>query len=178
MHILDIVENSIRAKANLINISIIINESKDELVISIEDNGCGMNKEMLDNVKSPFTTTRTTRKVGLGIPLFATGCENTGGSLDISSCSGVGTKLTATYKYSHIDRPPLGDLAETIYVLTLMNPQIDFVFSSIKDESFLYDTREIKAKLDGLPITHPEVISFIHGYLQEGTKQVFGGNDI
>ncbi|MDD5017068.1 MAG: ATP-binding protein [Eubacteriales bacterium] len=177
MHILDIAENAVSAKADLINISVIVDEKRDELLVIIEDNGIGMSKDLLDKVKSPFTTSRTTREFGLGIPLFTASCENTGGSLDVISEPGLGTKLTARYQYSHIDRPPLGDIAETLYSLTLMNPGIDFVFSARKSESFLYDTRELKTTLDGLPITHPEVLSFIPGFLQEGITQVFGGND-
>lgn len=178
LHVLDIAENSIRAGASLITIDMKIRDAKDELTVSIEDNGCGMSEEMLANVKSPFVTSRTTRKVGLGIPLFTASCENTGGSLEITSFPGLGTKLTATYKYSHIDRPPMGDIAETIYTLTLLNPQIDFVFSAKKDEAFLYDTREIKATLDGVPVTEPSVSMFIREFLQEGIAQVFGGNEV
>jgi anti-sigma regulatory factor (Ser/Thr protein kinase) len=178
LHVLDIAQNSIRARASLITISIEIDAGKDELTVNIEDNGCGMSKEMLSIVKSPFVTSRTTRKVGLGIPLFTAGCENTGGSLEITSSPGNGTKLTAIYKYSHIDRPPMGDIAETIYTLTLLNPQIDFVFSAKKDEAFLYDTREIKATLGGVPISEPEVSMFIREFLHEGIAQVFGGNEI
>lgn len=178
LHILDIVQNSIRAEASLISTSLSIDVNSDLLTVCIEDNGCGMSKDMLANVKSPFTTSRTTRSVGLGIPLFTVSCANTGGNLKIESSPGVGTKLTAIYKYSHIDRPPLGDIAETIYTLTLLNPQIDFVFSAKKHDTFLYDTREIKATLDGLSITEPQVLEFIRGFLQEGIAEVFGGKDI
>jgi hypothetical protein len=177
LHILDIAENSIRAGASLIRICVGVNRAKDTLTVAIEDDGCGMSREMLERVKSPFTTSRTTRKVGLGIPLFAAGCENTGGSLKIESESGAGTKLTAVYQNSHIDRPPLGDIAQTIRTLTLMNPGIDFVFTAQKDETFEYDTREIKKTLNGLPITQPEVIKFLGEYLSEGTTQVFGGEE-
>lgn len=178
LHILDIAENSIRARAGLISIEVLIDEAKDELKVSIDDDGCGMDGEMLLKVKSPFATSRTTRSVGLGIPLFTASCENTGGRLEITSSPGCGTSLTATYKYSHIDRPPMGDMAETICTLTLLNPTIDFVFSAKRDETFLYDTREIKAALDGLPITHPDALKFLHGFLQEGIEQVLGGNEI
>jgi len=111
LHILDIAENSIRAGASLIGISVIMSDSADTLTVEITDNGCGMSREMTERAVSPFTTSRTTRKVGLGIPLFAAGCESTGGSLTIESAPGEGTKLTAVYRNSHIDRPPLGDIA-------------------------------------------------------------------
>jgi anti-sigma regulatory factor (Ser/Thr protein kinase) len=175
LHILDIAENSVRAGASLIRIVVAIDQAQDTLTVVIEDNGCGMSREMMDRVKSPFTTSRTTRKVGLGIPLFAAGCENTGGSLDIESAPGEGTKLTAVYRNSHIDRPPLGDIAQTVCALVLMNPEIDFDFTARRDEAFAFDTREIKKTLDGLPITQPEVVTFLREFLSEGTEIVFGG---
>lgn len=175
LHILDIAQNSIRAGANLIRISVLLNQANDTLTVMIEDNGCGMGSEMLERATSPFTTSRTTRSVGLGIPLFAAGCENTGGKLTIESKPGHGTKLTAVYRSSHIDRPPLGNIAETICTLMLMSPELDFVFTAQSDETFVYDTREVKKTLNGLPVTQPEVIKFIGEYLSEGTKQVFGG---
>lgn len=178
LHILDIVENSVRAKSTLIQIGITADKARDELAVVIEDNGCGMSKEMLERVKSPFTTSRTTRKVGLGIPLFVASCENTGGRLDIESRLGEGTRLTARLGLSHIDRPPLGDIAETVASLTLLNPDIDFVFKARQDESFEFDTRQIKATLGEVSITQPDVMVFIREYLQEGIKQVFGGNEI
>ncbi len=178
LHILDIAENSIRANSTLVDISMTVNKASDELVITIGDNGSGMSKEMLESVKSPFITSRTTRKVGLGIPLFTASCEATGGHLDIESEPGVGTKLTAHLGFSHIDRPPLGDIAETIATLTIMNPSIDFAFSANSGEAFEYDTRQIKATLGDVPVTHPQVMAFIREYLQEGLKQVFGGNEI
>ena len=178
MHILDIAENSLRAGASLIRIDITADIAADKLTVMIEDNGSGMSKEMLERVRSPFTTTRTTRKVGLGIPLLSAGCEGTGGYLDIESDLGVGTKLTAVYGIGHIDRPPLGNIAETIAALVLANPEINFVFTASKYEVFEFDTRAIKATLDGVAITEPAVMSFIREYLEEGTMQVFGGQDI
>ena len=178
MHILDIAENSLRAGASLIRIGIIADVAADKLTVTIVDNGSGMSKEMLDRVRSPFATTRTTRKVGLGIPLFAAGCEATGGQLNIDSALGAGTTLSAVYGYSHIDRPPLGSIAETIAALVLANPEIDFVFTASKDTIFEFDTRYVKITLEGVAITEPAVMSFIREYLVEGTMQVSGGHDI
>jgi hypothetical protein len=178
LHILDIAENSIRAGSSLVRIDMSIDKAKDDLIIVIDDNGSGMSKEMLERVKSPFTTSRTTRKVGLGIPLFVASCEITGGRLDIDSEPGKGTKLIARLKFSHIDRPPLGDIAETIAMLTILNPAIDFAFTAKYDEVFEYDTRQFKATLGDVPITNPDVMVFIREYLQEGIKQVFGGNEL
>ncbi len=178
LHLLDIAENSIRAKSTLVRIDLSLDKAADDLTIVIDDNGTGMSKEILESVKSPFTTSRTTRKVGLGIPLFTASCEATGGHLDIESEPGKGTKLTAHLKFSHIDRPPLGDIAETIATLTIMNPSIDFAFSANSIEVFEYDTRQIKETLGDVPVTHPSVMTFIREYLKEGLKQVFGGNEI
>lgn len=178
LHILDIVENSLRAGANLIHIDITADEQQDTLTVTIEDNGSGMSAEMLERVRSPFTTTRTTRNVGLGIPLLMTGCESTGGCLSIESALGEGTKLTAVYGLSHIDRPPLGDIAETVASLVLANPQVDFVFTVSRGESFEFDTRMIKDTLQGVPVTEPSVMVFIREYLEEGTVKVLGGQEI
>lgn len=178
LHILDIAQNAIRANSTLVRIDMSVDKACDDLVIVINDNGSGMSKEMLERVKDPFTTSRTTRKVGLGIPLFAASCEVTGGHLDIESELGKGTKLMAQLKFSHIDRPPLGDLAETIATLAIMNPLIDFAFIAKNDGAFEFDTRQIKATLGDVPITAPDVMVFIREYLKEGIQQVFGGNEI
>ena len=108
MHILDIAQNSIRANASLIEISVAIDENKDLLSITVEDNGNGMSQKMLSSVISPFTTSRTKRNVGLGIPLFAASCERAGGTLNIDSKLSAGTKLCAKYKCSHIDQTAAG----------------------------------------------------------------------
>jgi len=178
LHILDIVENSLRAGASLIRISITADELQDTLTVTIEDNGSGMSAEMLEKVRSPFTTTRTTRDVGLGIPLLMAGCESTGGHLSIESSLGKGTKLTAVYGTSHIDRPPLGNIAETVASLVLANPQVNFVLTVRRDECFEFDTRMIKATLQGVPVTEPSVMMFIREYLEEGTVKVLGGQEI
>ena len=177
MHILDIAQNSISADASLIYIEVLIDENKDLLTITVKDNGKGMSKEMLHQVKSPFVTSRTTRNVGLGIPLFAASCERCGKCLEIESELGAGTKLTAQYQYSHIDRPPLGDLSETMYTLTVMNPELDFVFKAVKESEFEYDTRQIKRILGDVPIANSDVQQFISEFLNEGITAIIGGKD-
>ena len=112
MHILDICQNSISANAASIQIILNIDEEKDKLQIIIWDNGCGMSEDFLKKVTSPFITTRTTRKIGLGIPLFKAGCEACDGSFEITSVRNQGTEVKAEYRLSHIDRPPMGELAE------------------------------------------------------------------
>ncbi len=179
LHILDIAQNSLNAGSSLIAIEVKADMQRDILKIVIKDNGCGMSSELLERVKSPFTTTRTTRNVGLGIPLFAASCECTGGRLDITSCPGEGTTLDAELGFKHIDRPPLGDITQTLAMLTIMNPQTDFVFSADKDDkSFSYDTRQIKETLGEVPLTEPEVTAFIQQYLDEGLREVFGGIEL
>ncbi len=178
LHILDIAQNSIRAGASLIDIGVTIDENKDLLTVTVEDNGNGMSPEMLKKALNPFTTSRTERNVGLGIPLFAASCERTGETLQMDSVQGAGTKLCAKYKRSHIDRPPLGDIAQTIYTLTIMNPELDLVFRAGKTSRYVYDTRQIKRTLGEVPITNGDVQEFIGEYLNEGITEVFGGKEI
>ena len=176
-HVMDIVQNSIAADASEIVVFIFADHNRDEFTVRIEDNGKGMSEEMVAKVTSPFTTTRTTRKVGLGIPLIKEGVENTGGYFDIKSKVGVGTVLTAVYKMSHIDRPPLGDLAGVAATLVICNETIDFKISVKCDEQeFFMDTSEIKKTLDGVPLSDPDVSKFIMDYLKDGVNEVFGGN--
>ena len=121
LHILDIVKNSVKAKADLIEIKIDEDRAGNRLVIEIIDDGCGMSEEFLKRVRDPFTTTRTTRKVGMGIPLFEMAAVMAGGSFDISSKVGEGTKVAAVFAYDSIDRAPLGDMVgtmQTIYIPT------------------------------------------------------------
>lgn len=169
LHILDIAQNSVKANATLIQIMIEENTAADTLRITVTDNGCGMDKDLLQRVRDPFTTTRTTRKVGMGIPLLeaaAVGCD---GSLEIQSQPGVGTTLCAVFGLSHIDRAPVGDMPGTMNVLVSGSPQLDFVYTHTVDgTSFTFDTREIRAELDGVPLNEPEVAAWIQAYIQEG----------
>ncbi len=168
LNVLDIAENSVVAGASLIGIYIDTDKKADTLTITIEDNGCGMSPEKLSRVTDPFYTTRTTRKVGLGLSFFKQAAEMTGGSFSITSEEGVGTTVTAVFGYSHIDRMPLGDINETLITLILCNPNIDFMFRHYEDgEGAELDTREIKAVLEDVPITEPDVISYIRTLLVE-----------
>lgn len=145
MHILDIVENSIRAYAKKIEIKIIEEKKKDLLTIEIIDDGKGMDEKTLKNVLDPFFTTKNTRKVGLGLSLLAQSAEESGGSIEIESKPGQGTKVKATFGYSHIDRKPLGDVHESLKVLITANPDINFIYEYQKDDvGYRLDTKEIK----------------------------------
>jgi len=145
LHILDIVENSIRAYAKKIEIKIIEEKKKDLLTIEIIDDGKGMDEKTLKNVLDPFFTTKNTRKVGLGLSLLAQSAEESGGSIEIESKPGQGTKVKATFGYSHIDRKPLGDVHESLKVLITANPDINFIYEYQKDDvGYCLDTKEIK----------------------------------
>ena len=178
MNILDIAENSVRAGAALIQITVDENLSEDLLTITIRDNGCGMTKEQLNNVIDPFYTTRTTRKVGLGVPFFKMAAELTGGSLEIQSTVGEGTLILAHFVLSSIDRMPLGDINETISTLIHCNPQIDFVYTRRFDnDEMQLDTREFRRILDGVEFTDPTVSKFIRDFLAENTSDLLAGHE-
>ena len=176
LHILDLVQNSVSAGATRVVVTIAWDTSADTLLISIEDDGKGMPPELLARVASPFTTTRTTRKVGLGIPMFKANAELTGGSVDIESEVGVGTRMTANFVLSSIDRPPLGDMPSTMVSLVVANPEFHFHLEyAVDKEAFVFDTEEIRQVLGGVPLDTPEVLSWIEGYIQEGMESLHGG---
>ena len=175
LNVLDIVNNSIRANANLIEITVSIHRKSDTLSIEIADNGCGMTEEELKRVQDPFYTTRTTRGVGLGIPFFQQAALSTGGSFAIKSKPRIGTRVTAIFGLSHIDRMPLGDMNSTIYTLIMANRQIDFLYTYVFDDrQFHLDTRELREILDGIPLDTPQVSNYIKEYLEENQKDVNG----
>ena len=163
LHILDIVENATNGGATLIKIEITKDTGKDLFRIVIQDNGCGMDREMILKVRDPFVTTRTTRRFGLGLPLLEQTTKESGGNLFITSEPGIGTEVKATFQASHIDLKPLGDFGLTIASLISGNPDVDFLFESNFDgEKMTLDTREIKAELEGcIKINDPKVLILI-----------------
>lgn len=166
LHILDIAENSVSAGATLIKINISEETPKDLLTVEIEDNGKGIPEDIRLKVLDPFVTTRTTRKVGLGLPLLAQAARDTGGGITVKSADTSGTIVTAAFRPSHIDMKPLGNISETLVVLIAANPQVDFLFTYTRNnDTFSLDTREIKKELEGMPITSPPVLSFLRNYL-------------
>lgn len=173
MNILDIAQNSIRAQADLVEISIIKSTSDNTMVITIKDNGYGMTQEQVERVENPFFTTRTTRPVGLGVPLFKMSAEMTGGSFRIDSRVNEGTDVVATYVLNHIDLMPIGDMASTMVSLISVNPEIDFTYTyQIDDRDFCLDTREVKQILEGMPVNSAPVLSFIKEFVEENTQQL------
>lgn len=168
MHILDLAQNSIVANATLIEIEVTADTAADTLKIAIHDNGKGMSAEFLARVEDPFTTTRTTRRVGLGIPMFAEAAHECDGDLTVRSEPGNGTSVEASFRLSHIDRAPLGDIASTLVALIAANPGIDFVYRQrVERSEFVLDTREVKAQLDGVPINESAVLKWIGEYMSE-----------
>lgn len=179
LNVMDVAQNSVRAEATLVTVTVTESDKEDFLTISIEDNGCGMTQEQVQQVIDPFFTTRTTRKVGLGVPLFKLSAEQTGGSFDIQSELGRGTKTTATYVKSHVDMTPLGDINSTISILIRCNPDIDFVFIRSTDSgSFTLDTRELREVLEGVPLDTPDVVEWIEQFLEEQTQNICGGAEL
>lgn len=172
LNILDIAENSVKAKANLTEIS--IEETGEKLILTFTDNGTGMTDEVLKTVTDPFYTTRTTRKVGMGLPLLKLEAEMTGGSLKITSRHidnnpiNHGTQVCAVFYKNHIDCVPLGDVIETIATLIQGHPDTDFLFThKIGDKEISLDTRELRTVLEGVPLNTYEVILWVKEYLKE-----------
>ena len=149
LHVLDIAENSIRAKASRIEIKVVEDIKRDVLMIEIKDNGQGMDEKSIKRVIDPFFTTRTTRKVGLGLPLLSQAARESGGDFEIESKVGRGTRVKATFGYSHIDRKPLGNMEATLTTLIAGNPDIDFIYKHKKDDlEYRLDTKEIRARIE------------------------------
>ena len=177
LHILDIAENGITAGADCIHILVEEARSADLLTINITDNGQGMPVEKIKKLTDPFVTSRTTRRVGLGLSLLATAAERCEGRLKVKTEPGAGTQVVATFRYGHIDRAPVGDMAATITTLIMGNPQIDFVYTHIIDgEDFSLDTRELKAEMGDLSLTNPVVIHHLTASIRNSLGQLTAKN--
>jgi len=173
LHILDIVHNSITAGADLIEVTVVEDKKEDILSFEVSDNGKGMSQEVLKKVIDPFTTHRTTRKVGLGIPLTKLACEVSGGSFEITSKLGIGTKVKAVFGYSNIDRQPLGDMAQTMHQLITSFEDIDFLYThKIGDKEFVADTKSIKEVLGGVSLRENEISLWLMDYLAEAENEI------
>jgi len=167
----ELLENSLDAGADTIEIE--IREGGTNL-IRVKDNGKGMDRQTLENVTNPFFTSRTTRKVGLGIPLFKMAAQQTGGSFEISSAVGEGTVVKAVFDTSNIDCTPLGDVWDTVAILIQMNEDIDFVYTASRDgENFVCDTRQLKEIMEGAPLSDPMVVRWIKEFIEENQFEIF-----
>jgi signal transduction histidine kinase len=166
MHILDIVENSVKAGATQVVVD--LNYHDDVLEMTIRDNGCGMDAETVKKVLDPYSTSRTTRKVGLGLPFLKMNAEQTGGAVQVESEPGRGTLVSATFVTTHIDCVPQGDIPATLALLITGHPDINFRIRIAKSTgSFEISSEEIKEVLDGVPVSHPRVNVFIRNMLKE-----------
>ncbi len=173
LNILDIAQNSVRAKASLIQILLHIESKEEKLTVTISDNGSGMTKEQLAHVTDPFYTSRTTRRVGLGIPFLKQSAECTGGAFSIESSVGKGTTVAVSYYLNHIDCMPLGDVNQTIEMLVTSYEDIDFVYRyEIDEKGYELDTRQMRQILGGVPFSEPDVRAFIKEYLKENKKEI------
>ncbi len=176
LNVLDIAQNSISAGASLITISLSENTRENRLIIEIADNGRGMDERQLSRVTDPFYTTRTTRDVGMGVPLFKMAAEMTGGTFEIDSVPNEGTRLKAVFLPRHVDCMPVGDMCSTVVMLISMNTQLDFIYTeAVGSESFTLDTRELKQTLDGVALNDPEVVGWLTEYFTQQTKKIHGG---
>lgn len=173
LNILDITENSVKAGATLTEI--LLDETETTVCIVIRDNGCGMTEDILRSVTDPFYTTRTTRKVGMGLPLFKMEAEQTGGYVTVESKAASefpeehGTTVTALFYKSHLDYTPLGDLTATVTTLIQGHPDVDFLFEHRRTDGPMVslDTRELRAVLEDVPLDSFDVICWIEGALRE-----------
>jgi len=173
LHLLDIAENSVAANGKNITISVEEDTVKDRLRMSVQDDGVGMDADTVAKVIDPFYTTRTTRKVGLGIPLLKEAAEACNGFLTIQSEPGHGTRIDVEFQHSHIDRMPLGDLAGTFLSLLIAYPPIHWTFSyRANEQDFEFDDAPIKKELEGVSLTEPGVLSFIRQMIESGIAEI------
>ncbi len=173
LHILDIVENGITAGANLIQILVEEMPSEDRLTLRVDDNGRGMPAEKLKKPDDPFITSRTTRRVGLGLPLLAAAAKRCDGRLEVESQPGKGTRVTAVFRYRHIDRAPIGDMAATMATLLMGNPSVDFVYTHVfEGDRFVFDTREIKKELGDDAFTDPVIVHHLTQSLRDSLDRL------
>lgn len=176
LHVLDIAQNSISGDAKNIEITIKADSETGYIDFIMSDDGRGMDDEFLKSVIDPFVTTRTTRKVGLGIPMLKASCERTGGKFEIYSEKFKGTIVKASFCIENIDRIPLGDISETITGLVASQTDIEFLLNmQSMNGSFIFNTKEIKTIMNEVPINNLEVLSWIKEYINDGIKMIFGG---
>lgn len=176
LHILDVVENGITAGGDCIWIEVDEARNRDQLKIVIRDNGRGMPVEKLQNIDDPFITSRTTRRVGLGLSLLAAAARRCEGTLRVDSEPGKGTEVEATFRYHHIDRAPLGDMAATVGTLIIGNPGIDFIYTHrIDDRDFFMDTREIRKEMQDRSLSDAAVIYHLAESIRASLKKLASG---
>ncbi len=175
LHILDAVQNSIEAGATRVTIDVTEDAGNDVLSVAIADNGRGMSPDLAARATDPFVTTRATRRVGLGLPLFAATARQTGGTLTVGSTEGEGTKVTAVLGLRSIDRPPLGDMATTLACLLAGNPSLDLEYRHRSGGGeFALKTDDLREKLGGVGFSNPAAYELIRDYIDAGLFRAFG----
>ena len=178
LHILDIAQNSVSAGAKNIVIDIREDSKADRLSILIQDDGKGMAAEVVERVTDPYYTTRTTRKVGMGLPLFKQSAQQTGGDLTVESEPGRGTVVKVHFGLHHIDRPPLGDMPGVMMILVGGTTGIDWYYKHTIDErEYVFDTREVKEVLDGVPLNDPSVMRYLKDMIRENLGEIRGNEE-
>ena len=173
LHVLDAMQNSVEAGADRLELSIQEDLENDRMVIELKDNGQGMAPELAQRVLDPFVTTRKTRHVGLGLPLFATAARRCDGDLQIQSEPGKGTQVTALFRHSHWDRPPLGDVPSALLAILLAQRPVDVVYTHrVGNREFCFDSSEVRQELGDIPLSSMRVRSWILETLYEGEKSL------
>ena len=173
LHILDVAENGLRAGAQHIWVRIHEDIEANAMVVEVEDDGKGMEPEMVGKVLDPFVTTRTTRRVGLGLPLLQDAARLAGGEVEVASFPGKGTRVRATFQHDHIDRKPLGDMGSTVVGLILGSPDVEIIYEHRRDgRQFRLDTTELRGELAPVPLELPEVLGWIRDQVREGLREI------
>ena len=173
MHIMDIVQNSVRAGAKHVTVEITEDAPKKMISFSIKDDGCGMTKEFVEKLCDPFTTSRNTRKVGLGIPMLMQTCEQCGGKLIIESAVNKGTFIKAEMHSDNIDLPPMGNIEESVYLLILMDPGVVYTFIyNFNDKQYVLDMAEVLEILGDVPLDSPDISEWLKSNIAEGISEI------
>jgi hypothetical protein len=176
LHLFDLAENSVSAGARTVRIEVCEDLEADRLTVSLADDGCGMDPETIQKVTDPFFTGRTTRNVGLGIPLLKEAAEACNGGMTIQSQPGIGTKIEVAFQHSHIDRMPLGNLTDTFQELTVAHPEVRWIDrytarSGGAERTFEFDDQPVKEILADTPLTHPDVLAYLREMLDQGLSE-------
>ncbi len=173
LHILDVAENGLKAGAKQIRIRIVEDLVADKLELEVEDDGSGMDPQMTAKALDPFVTTRTTRRVGLGLPLLREAARMAGGDLELESTPGKGTRVRATFQHSHIDRKPLGDMGATLVGILLGGGHVEVLYEHIREgKSFCFDSSQLRRELEPIGLTEPEVLMWIREKVREGLLEI------
>jgi hypothetical protein len=176
LNVLDIIENSVNAHAENIDLIICENTGDDVLTITVSDDGRGMDAELLEKACDPFATTNTRKKVGLGLPLLKEEAEMCGGRLTITSKPGQGTVVSASFVNSHVDRPPIGDITGTVTAVIAMHPGMNFSYSHTFDgRTFTVTTMQLREIMDPVPLNDPAILKGIQNYVQSNLDKIREG---